>query len=118
MLISHYQYLITIKCDECGFLTRSEDNIKEHKKKKHDKEKAKKDVKEDQQDKENVVFMHSCISCIFKTNDYKLLMEHIEETHQPPMIKKVPCNVCDKMFSDNCEMERHMSEIHSSDKEQ
>ena len=109
----------TIKCDECGFLTRSEDNVKEHKKKKHDKENVKVN---DQQKEGNIVYMHSCISCIFQTNDYNSLKKHIEEIHMPLVTQNcvsiIPCTLCDKTFVDSTQLEKHMTEIHSTDTDQ
>ena len=101
-----------IKCDECVFVTRSEENVREHKKKKH----AKENVKDELRKAETIIYMHSCISCIFKTNDYNSLKKHIEDTHKPPMT--ISCTGCDQTFIDNTQLEKHMNETHSSDIDQ
>ena len=86
MIDEHEQQLVrspsVVKCDDCTFISRSDDKIQEHKKK-HGKEIR--EIKEDKSEK--TTFMHSCITCGFNTNDYQTLREHVDKIHRPPVIK-------------------------------
>ena len=63
------------KCKECAFAATSTEALTEHKKTEHIIKLSSKT-----QD-EASVFLHSCISCQFRTNDYNELNEHIESSH-------------------------------------
>ena len=54
-------------------MTRTEKNLNEHKLKKHSSD----GVEEIVNIPEKLVYLHSCISCDFKSNDYDNLREHI-----------------------------------------
>ena len=80
--------------------------MKEHKMKKHSTE----CVNSSQQKKENKVFMHSCISCLYETNDYNAMQVHLD-VHKP----KLKCDFCDKLFFDSAQMNDHKIATHNSD---
>ena len=46
------------------------------------------------------VFLHTCISCDFKTNDYSNLTEHIDKSHRSAPVPTTPkpsykCGKCE-----------------------
>ena len=108
------------KCDECTYVTRTKENVDKHKVKKHANE-----VKETKTDKTDItVFMHTCISCQFNTNDYNILRKHIDETHmiididvtENPQEKDVNntfvCENCGNVCSTVLELEWHNETEH------
>ena len=46
------------------------------------------------------IFLHSCISCDFKTNDYISLTFHIDENHRPAPVP--PTNVKETHVCEQC----------------
>ena len=112
------------KCNECTFMTRTEQNLKQHKTKKHCQ------VHEEEFMKipDKVVFMHTCISCEFKTNEYDDLREHImehkrstndlqehsERNHSPQVPPVVKCTVCESVFLTELDYEWHYETEHES----
>ena len=62
------------KCKDCGLTTTTTDNLRDHMKEQHNKQ---------QTVNEQTVFLHSCISCEYKTNDYDEMMIHSNNNHKP-----------------------------------
>ena len=98
------------KCNECSFVAESTDHLKEHKKELH-KEKTV---------ESETIFLHTCISCNFKTNDYSQLTVHIDESHRsipvPPKPQPEVFHKCDKCeFQTECsnELNIHATSNHT-----
>ena len=106
------------KCNLCSFATTTTDSLKVHKKNSHEKDKGVESV-----------YLHSCISCDFKTNDYSELVEHSNINHRPELQEnqtpRVPqpqnqnkssvvCAVCGENVKTEEECKRHNENEHSS----
>ena len=114
------------KCNDCSFTTVTNDELQEHKKDQHKREKQ--DVSEN-------VFLHSCISCDFKTNDYNSLRLHIDSDHRPTTptasvnIEEQPrnsqvvntycvtCPFCNLQSKNLNELKTHFDNVHSDNKD-
>ena len=70
------------KCDECAFMTRTEENVNVHKKRKHCHKNT--DIVKIS---ESSTYLHSCISCAYKTNIYDDLRNHTQK-HIPTLSVK------------------------------
>ena len=113
------------KCNDCSFTTVTTDELQEHKKNKHKREKTV--VSE-------TVFLHSCISCDFRTNEYNSLRLHIDCDHRPtnqtsPVnIEEKPrnsqfvntdcvtCPFCNLKSKNLDELKTHFDNVHSDNK--
>ena len=62
------------KCNNCSYTTVTNNELQEHKKDQH---------KRDKPVVSETAFLHSCISCDFETNDYNSLKLHIDCNHRP-----------------------------------
>ena len=61
------------KCNECAYATITTNALKDHKIEAHGKEQLSKVYEE--------MFLHSCISCDYRTNEYKNLVGHGADIH-------------------------------------
>ena len=113
------------KCNDCSFTTVTTDELQEHKKNKHKREKPV--VSE-------TAFLHSCISCNFRTNEYNSLRLHIDWPHRPtnqtaPVnIEENPrnsqfvntdcvtCPFCNLKSKNLDELKTHFDNVHSDNK--
>ena len=68
------------KCKDCSFTTKVADALQKHKKDEH--------PKQNKHDTSETLFLHKCITCNYKTNDYNDLIKHIDGLHRQPDIPK------------------------------
>ena len=57
-----------------------------------------------------VVYLHSCISCPYKTNDYNDLNIHINSNHRPKTVIK--CKFCSYEFKTTDQLDAHLVSEH------
>ena len=62
--------------------------------------------------KDGNMFLHSCISCVFKTNEFNSLMTHIRENHKTPS-STIKCDMCGFEATTPNALETHISSFHN-----
>ena len=91
------------KCNECSFATITTEELLVHKKDIHKKSKA----------TESETYLHSCISCAFKTNEFNNLTLHVDSNHRPLHVRK--CNLCNYESVSVEELNKHVSALHTDE---
>ena len=78
-------------CDECKFSDMIEENVLNHKIKKHT--------------------IHTCNLCDYKCNDERDLEHHIQDIHK---VTKLACNICQQVFSSLTNLNDHKKKKHEA----
>ena len=81
----------TFSCDECNFNDKIEENVLNHKIRKHT--------------------THTCDLCDYKCTDEKDLEHHIQAIHK---VTKLACNICQQVFSSLTNLNDHKKKKHEA----
>ena len=98
------------KCKKCAFAATTSDQLQNHMKEEHT------DIIKHISTEAS--FLHTCITCCYKTNDYNDLNSHIDVEHrqndQQNQISypEFKCDGCDSKYTTNSELTEHIEKEH------